>query len=106
MTERWVFTDAEYRAIRSGKPVRLHRDDEFLADVDCEFPVIISRNGVPQDRWADGTAGVSDEYKQAAEDQDMVRRFGDEYTQEWRGVEVSELGFFVAFTLRGAGFVP
>lgn len=95
-TERWSFTNRELK-----HPKTCRADDEFMVLLDeeeSELPVIVYRNGEVSNRYADGTVGVIESNRLAANDQETLYTLdGEDSTFEWRDVEVTDEGEFVRF---------
>lgn len=101
--ERWVFSDEEVKKLRDGLPVDCQPDDEFVAvllphDDTTEEPqddaieVLVCRDGRATNRFADGTAGVSQEIKEMAEAEEVLGNTSGEpvYYDNWLDVLVDE----------------
>jgi hypothetical protein len=105
-TERWVFTQDELERIVAhidgNQPMpSLERGDEFIAVLtDYDIGVIVYRDGEVSNRWADGTAGLTNRAKELAEDEECFHRVSDEIGWElaaiWLDVQTDSRGRLVA----------
>jgi hypothetical protein len=103
--ERWCFTTQELKHPEACKSY-----DEFVANLGSdehghpitELGVVVERNGDVTNRWADGTRGVRDEYRQLADESDTLikpdsENEADYFADYWKNVIVDKEGNFVAW---------
>jgi hypothetical protein len=112
-TETWVFTSIDLE-----NPQNCRASDECIAVVKSSFglryrnranapkypvntfEIIILRNGTVTNQFADGSIGVPEELREAAQESDSIYRVQKRKTvnaQEWREVIVGEKGEFIRF---------
>ncbi len=85
--QRWAFMPDELDNLETCRA-----DDEFTAYPPAEeLGVIVYRNGDVSNRWADGTAGIPDDVREIADDEDTLYRDAEEI-EGWRNVEVDDNG--------------
>lgn len=102
--ERWAMSGADLR-----NPFLTHRDDRLLSNGSITdengadqiwYSVVVDRRGVSSGVNSDGTHGVTEEVRQAAEAEDtLLHDNSGDYsdTAEWRNVIVDEDGAFAGF---------
>lgn len=98
--ERWAFSESEL-----ANPSECKGYDELVAYVDFDdgfggtkgVQIVVYRDGRSSNRYADGTAGISEGLAVLAELTESLLHPNGEDTEAWRDVETDKAGNFIQF---------
>ena len=83
---RWFFLNSELKS-----PKGCAANDEFVAyPMGSELGVIVYRNGEVSNRWEDGTAGVPEDIRELADDENSLHKPCINEDGSWREVIVDD----------------